>query len=385
MPPGAHGRAPSGRAAHLFRLGRLGGHGGGGVRDRRGGAQCRRRALPGAGGPASDGLGHRYRAAGHGVAELPHPRLGHPYRAGRPDPRHLRPGRGAPPAARRATGRSDPVGARRPRLPRGRRQDGGAVHLPRPGDRQSGARGRGRRGAGPALPAVARVAPPRLGEPVAAGQAGGPRRGRPDSATAPLPPPPDPLAAHRRAGCRGAGEGPARRVVPRACLLGRAVRPAVLESAPSPGLPGPARLPPPAAARRLPRGAGSGPLRGDVPVAERRRRPRGDPGAPSQSALGTLAARSFPAPAPRRVGDRLQRVAVRTGQRRHGVPAHQGRGDAAPDRPLLGIGRGLGPRPGPVPHPRGRRSRRVPRRLSGSRSNRAWTTTPTPTSRRPGC
>lgn len=367
VPPGAHGRAASGRAAHLFRVRRVDGRGRGGVRDRRGGPQCRRRALPRSGGPASDGLGDRRRAAGHGVAELPHPRLGHPSRAGRTDPGPGRPQRGGPAAADRPAGVPHPGTAARPRLPRGRRQNGRAVHLPRPGDREPAAHGRGRGRPRPALPAAARRPPPRLGEPVAAGQAGGPRRVGPDPAAAPVPCAPDSLAAHLRAGCRGAGPGPARRGVPRARLLGRAVRPAVPEPAPPAGLPGPARLPLPAAARGLPRGAGGGPDRGDVPLAERGRRPRGDPAAPSQPALGALAARSLPAPAPRRLGGRLQRVAVRTGQWRHRVPALQGCGDAAGDRPFLGLGRGLGRCPRPLSHPRGGRSRRVPRRLSGRR------------------
>ena len=62
--------------------------------------------------------------------------------------------------------------------------------------------------------------------------------------------------------------------------------------------------------------------------------------------------------------DRLQRLAVLRGHRRHGVPAHQGRRDAAGDRPLLG---------------RRRRLRRRPRAATGSAASSAPTSTTTPT------
>jgi hypothetical protein len=75
----------------------------------------------------------------------------------------------------------------------------------------------------------------------------------------------------------------------------------------------------------------------------------------------------LPAPAPCRLGDRLQRVAVQRSDRRPGVPAHQGRGDAVADRPLLGGHRHLRPRIRSLPHPRCGRSRRIPRRLSRRR------------------
>ena len=94
------------------------------------------------------------------------------------------------------------------------------------------------------------------------------------------------LAAHRRPRRGRAGPRAQRRGLPRARVLGRALRLSV------PQLPA-ARDHPRAADVPLPparRGAGGGPrgrLPGrDVPVAERQRRHRGDPGRPPQPAVG---------------------------------------------------------------------------------------------------
>ncbi len=80
-------------------------------------------------------------------------------------------------------------------------------------------------------------------------------------------------------------------------------------------------LPLPAPATRRARGAGGRLPRGDVPLAERQQRPRGEPGAAPQPAVGALGARQHPPAAPRQRGHRLQRLAVLPGHRRHGVPA----------------------------------------------------------------
>ena len=135
--------------------------------------------------------------------------------------------------------------------------------------------------------------------------------------------------------------------------------------------------------RRLPearRGGARGRLRGrDVPVAERQRRARGDPATAPQPALGPVAARPLPPPAPRQHRRRLQRLAVLPGHRRPRVPRGLRRRDDARDRPLLGQPRRLQPRPRPLRDPRRDGPRRVPRRLPGPRGARPATTTPTPT------
>ena len=116
------------------------------------------------------------------------------------------------------------------------------------------------------------------------------------------------------------------------------------------------------------------------PVAERQRRPRGDPAAAPQPALGPLAARPLPPAAPRRPRRRLQRLAVLPGHRRPGVPATPTAPRCCWRSPASGPsiatydhGRG------PLRDPRGHGPRRVPRRLPRPRRARASTTTPTPT------
>ena len=142
---------------------------------------------------------------------------------------------------------------------------------------------------------------------------------------------------HRGPGRRGAGPGPARRGVPRARVLGRAVRAAAAQPAAAGRWPGrccataPGGCP---AARRAARGAGL--ARGDVPVAVRQRRPRGEPAAAPQPAVRPVAARTTSLQ--RHIG-----VAVAynvwqyyqaTGDAR--LPVRPRRRDAAGGRPVLG-------------------------------------------------
>ncbi len=90
-------------------------------------------------------------------------------------------------------------------------------------------------------------------------------------------------------------------------------------------------------ARRRPRRGPRRRVRGrDVPLAERRHRPGGDPEAPPQPEVGSLAARPLAQPAARQHRHRLQRVAALHGHREHGVPALHRRGAADRDRPVLG-------------------------------------------------
>ena len=90
-------------------------------------------------------------------------------------------------------------------------------------------------------------------------------------------PAPGHLEAHDDPGRGRARPRAARRGLPRPHLLGRAVRLPVPQPAVARAHPGPADVPLPAA-RRGPAAAPEGRARGrDVPVAERQRRPRGDP------------------------------------------------------------------------------------------------------------
>ena len=129
------------------------------------------------------------------------------------------------------------------------------------------------------------------------------------------------FAAHRRRGRRRARPRAARRGVQRTRLLGRTVRTAVPQPAVPRGGPGPAAVPLAAAAGGATRGQRGRPRRRDVPVAERRRRPRRDAGPPSQSALRPLAAGQLAPAAARRARDRLQHLAVLPGDRGPGLPA----------------------------------------------------------------
>ena len=130
------------------------------------------------------------------------------------------------------------------------------------------------------------------------------------------------------------------------------------------------------------RGAGGGPRGGlpgrDVPVAERQRRHRGDPGRPPQPALGPVGARPQPQPAARQRRDLLQRLAVLPGHRRPRVPARLRRRDDARDRALLGLDRALQPRARPLRDPRRDGPGRVPREATpapteGGLRNNAYT------------
>ena len=145
--------------------------------------------------------------------------------------------------------------------------------------------------------------------------------GGPHPQPARVPPAPDGVGAHHRPGRRGAGPGAARRGLPGPHLLGRAVRLPVPEPALPRADPGAAALPLPAAARGPPGGPGGRATRGDVPLAERQRRPRGDPAAAPQPAAR---AAGCPTHSHRQrhvdVGRRLQRLAVLPGHRRPGVP-----------------------------------------------------------------
>ena len=145
-------------------------------------------------------------------------------------------------------------------------------------------------------------------------------------------------AAHHRPRRRRPGPGPARRGLPRPRLLGRAVRLPVPQPALPRAHPGAARAtatagcPRPA---RRPRAAG---LRGgDVPVAERQRRPRGDPALHLNPRSGRWLPDHSRLPAPRR-----HRRSPTTSGSTTRPPATwsscdaYGRRDAARDRPLLG-------------------------------------------------
>ena len=163
--------------------------------------------------------------------------------------------------------------------------------------------------------------------------------------------------------------GPQRRGLPRPRLLGRALRLSVPELPPAGDHPRAADVPLPAPGRGA-RGGARGRLRGrDVPVAERQRRHRGDPGRPPQPALGPVGPRPQPQPAPRQRGDLLQHLALLPGHRRPRLPARLRRRDDARDRALLGLDRPLQPRARPLRDPRrdgpGRVPREVPRRRRG--------------------
>ena len=127
--------------------------------------------------------------------------------------------------------------------------------------------------------------------------------------------------------------------------------------------------------RRLPEaragGQGGRVPGGDVPLAERQRRPRGDPAAAPQPELGPLAARPLPPPAPRQLA-----VAYNVWQ------YYQATGDLAfldayGAEMLLEIARfwasiaSYDHGSGPLRDPRGHGPRRVPRRLPRPRRARA--------------
>ena len=117
MPPGAHGRAPSGRAAHLFHRRTAGRARWRWSPGSTGHAQCRGRALPRAGGPASDGLGDRHRAAGTrcGCAAAPSTRTS--VSRWPPAPRHLPAGAWCPARSSPRYRPLRPCRARSPRTP----------------------------------------------------------------------------------------------------------------------------------------------------------------------------------------------------------------------------------------------------------------------------
>ena len=211
------------------------------------------------------------------------------------------------------------------------------------------------------------------------------RGARPVPAALPhLAPPAGLLAAHRPPRRRRPGPRPQRRGVPRARLLGRALRLSLPQLPAAADHAGAAPVPLPAD-RRGPRGGPRGRLpRGDVPLAERQRRPGGDPDRPPQPALGALGAGPQPQPAPRQRGDLLQRLALPPGHARPRLPARLRRRDDAGDRALLGLDRALQPRRAIAG-----RSTASWARTSSTRSTRAppreaCATTPTRTSWWPG-
>ncbi len=145
-------------------------------------------------------------------------------------------------------------------------------------------------------------------------------------------------------------------------------------------------VPPPAAARRRPRrGAAVGRTGRHVPVAERQRRPRGDPDAAPQPPLRPLAR-----PTTRdssTMSDRRWPTTSGSTARPPATPGSctAGRGDAAADRPLLGGQRACGTR---RTSGTGSAASSAPTstttRYPGA-AGPASTTTRTPTSPRPGC
>ena len=162
-----------------------------------------------------------------------------------------------------------------------------------------------------------------------------PRLGQ-DHQPAHLPPPPDRLGELGRSGCGCSGPGLARRGLPGACVLGRAVRVPLPQLALPGADPFAAALPLPPAGPG-PAGGHGGRLRGGhVPLAERQRRAGGDPDHASQPTVGPVAARPDPAAISHQRGGGGQHLAVLPGHRRRPVPAFlRGRDDPG-DRPLLG-------------------------------------------------
>ena len=179
------------------------------------------------------------------------------------------------------------------------------------------------------------------------------------------------LAPHGRQGRRRRRARPERRGVPGPRVLGRAVRVPVPQLPPAADQPAPAPVPGAPAGGGPPGGAGGRLPRRDVPVAERQRRPGGDPGRPPQPALGALGAGPQPQPAPRERRDLLQRLALLPGDRRRRVHARPRGGDDARDRPLLVLARALQPRARPLRDPRGDGTRRVPREVPRGGGGRA--------------
>ena len=231
-----------------------------------------------------------------------------------------------------------------------------------------------------------RGAPARLG-----GAVGRLRPARPARAARPVPPaaahlprPPGVLAAHRPPRRGRARAGSQRRGVPRARVLGRAVR----VSVPELPLPGdharPAALPLPAHRGGARRRRGGRLPRRDVPVAERQRRHRGDADRPPQPAVGPLGPGPQPQPAPRQRRALLQRLAVLPGDPRRRLPARLRRRDDDRDRALLGLDRALQPGARAVGDPRRDGPGRVPREVPGRGARAGCATTPTRTSWSPG-
>lgn len=222
--------------------------------------------------PPSHRPSHRRRGPRHRLAELPHHHLRGARGHGRAHPGRPRRAHRQRAAAHRERGAAHPDRAGSAGRTGHRGENRGGVHLQGPRDERSDP-GRPRRsGPGTGVREAARLPPHRMGTPVARGGVGGPGRGGPRPSAAPVPHPADALAAHRGAGRGRPGPRPPRRGVPRPCLLGRALR-AVVSEPPLPrGVPGPAALPPPAAAPGVPRRRGRRAGRGDVSVAERWRR-----------------------------------------------------------------------------------------------------------------
>ena len=171
-------------------------------------------------------------------------------------------------------------------------------------------------------------------------------------------------AAPRR---RRPGPRPQRRGLPRARLLGRALR---LSRSSTSGCPrsragcsctataGSARR----ARRRAKPATGARCTRGRAAATARRR-----PSSCTSTRSRALGAGPQPQPAPRQRGDLLQRLALLPGHRRPRLPARLRRGDDARDRALLGIDRPLQPRAGAVRDPRRDGPGRVPREVPGRR------------------
>src|SRR5690606_36867069 len=142
-----------------------------------------------------------------------------------------------------------------------------------------------------------------LANALASRRSGARRPSRDLSPARPAPPPlshaPDRLTQYDRPRRGDPGPWVAWRGLPWPSLLGRGLRFSVLQSPHAGGdpvaslvsLPAPRRGPP-----RRPRGGLSG---RDVPLAERERRPRGEPGGASQPAVGALDPRPHLSPAPR--------------------------------------------------------------------------------------
>ena len=117
----------------------------------------------------------------------------------------------------------------------------------------------------------------------------------------------------------------ARRGLPRPRLLGRAVRAAAAQPAAARGRPRPCCATGRGGCRRRDGRPQRGrPRRGDVPLAVRQRRPRGDPAAAPQPAAPVAGCRTRRTPAAHRHRRRVQRLAVLPGHRRPPVPAPHG-------------------------------------------------------------